>query len=81
MKIVGYVNKVSSGGNPGVQICMEGEYSEYDTKEAKEVKGIKAETVYVSGQHLKPEDIGKEIIAYRRRNKDGQLYCSGVKID
>jgi hypothetical protein len=57
MKIVGYSNTVTKSGNKGVNVCVTGEFTQWEKENRKPV-GIKAEMLYVSGRHLEPEQIG-----------------------
>lgn len=60
MKIVGFNNIVTKAGNLGVKVCVTGDWSNWE-KENGNIKGEKAETLYVSKIHLSDEDIGKSV--------------------
>jgi hypothetical protein len=60
MKIVGYANTVTKSGNKGVNVCVVGDFSNWEKENRKPV-GEKAEMLYVSGMHLTSEDIGKYV--------------------
>ena len=76
MFIVGFKNVVSKNGNKGVNVCVTGEWSDWD-KEHGETKGNKVEMVYVSKKHLEETDIGRQVyLVYSKY--DNKVYVKDI---
>lgn len=79
MIIYGYCNRVSSSGNKGVNVCLIGDWSEFDKNGKFPVFGCKSEMVYVSGIHLTEDDIGKECVLLYGKY-DGKVYVRELSV-